>query len=44
MADSPEPREYERAPLYQRPLSGLVRIMERVFKLGMTQTDANKES
>ena len=36
--------EYQRPPQYGRPVGGLVRVMERVLKIGMTQPDANKES
>jgi hypothetical protein len=38
------PTEYDRPPDYNRPVGGIVRVMERVFKLGMKQSDANKES
>lgn len=47
MADVPadsHPEEYDRPPIYERPVGGIVRVMERVFRLGMTQRDANKES
>lgn len=38
------PTEYERSPVYDRPLGGIVRVMERIFKLGMTQANAHKET
>jgi hypothetical protein len=47
MADAPtvdHPTEYDRTPLYERPLSGIVRVMERLLKSGMAQRDAVKES
>ena len=45
MADQPTggTTEYERAPLYERPTGGLVRIMDRLLNQGLTQTNANKE-
>lgn len=36
------PTEYERPPVYERPLGGIVRVMERLLKLGRTQADAIK--
>lgn len=43
MADViPHPTEYARPPVYERPLGGIVRVMDRLLKLGMTQTDAIK--
>lgn len=42
MAETEVPTEYERTPVYSRPLGGIVRVMERLLKFGMTQTDAIK--
>jgi hypothetical protein len=43
MADEiPSPTEYDRPPVYQRPLGGIVRVMERLLNLGMTQAEAIK--
>ena len=44
MAETEGSQEYERIPLVERPTGGLVRIMERLLKQGMTQQDANKET
>ena len=38
----PHPTEYARPPVYQRPLGGIARVMDRVLKQGMTQADAIK--
>lgn len=40
----PRPEEYNRPPDYTRPVGGIVRVMERIFKLGMTQAQASKET
>lgn len=37
------PTEYDRPEDYARPVGGIVRVMDRLFRLGMTQTQANKE-
>jgi hypothetical protein len=43
MAESiPHPEEYNRPPVYERPLGGIVRVMDRLIKQGMTQADAIK--
>ena len=34
--------EYTRPPAYGRPLGGIVRVMDRLIRQGMTQTDALK--
>ena len=36
-------QEYERPPLYERPVGGIVRVMDRLINQGLTQTNANKE-
>lgn len=38
------PEEYDRPPVYQRPVGGIVRVMDRMLKQGMTQQDSLKES
>ena len=43
MADEiAHPEEYSRPPVYRRPLGGIVRVMDRLLKQGMTQADAIK--
>ena len=34
------PTEYDRPPVYARPYGGIVKVLENVFKQGMTQADA----
>lgn len=34
------PTEYDRPPVYDRPYGGIVKVMENVFKWGMTQAEA----
>ena len=36
------PAEYSREPNYSRPIGGIVRVMDRLFRLGMTQAEAIK--
>lgn len=43
MADTTlAPTEYDRPPVYGRPVGGIVRLLDRIFRLGMTQADAIK--
>lgn len=36
------PQEYDRTPVYDRPVGGIVRVMDRLLT-GKTQQDAIKE-
>jgi len=36
--------EYGRPPLYGRPPGGLVRVLDRLLRQGMTQANALKEN
>ena len=40
----PHPTEYARPPVYLRPYGGIVRVMERQLKDGLTQAQAYQEA